>query len=282
MGFFGNKGSSGFLSGGGMSRGGFGVVRDERNDMRIPEPVKEKMRKSNNPFVQLITTVDDAREEAKELATDGFREMVINKNSGYKTSFEKREEAEKIISKENSRYFHVKNRVNAEVKALNQHIISNYSIKQRLSSVIKMKINQPDEVKTLGGWNVSMPEITFDYSLSILHTIFGSNFEDNSDQMRKRAFDEYLEDAKDYKVQIESKIAELNKISSKINYLETILDEEEQLLKSLDSSISMKRDSQYRVIFDAIHTLLSVYIADQTGNPNSEYVKTLDSLKHLV
>ena len=81
MGFFGNKGSSGFLSGGGMSRGGFGVVRDERNDMRIPEPVKEKMRKSNNPFVQLITTVDDAREEAKELATDGFREMVINKNS---------------------------------------------------------------------------------------------------------------------------------------------------------------------------------------------------------
>ena len=115
-----------------------------------------------------------------------------------------------------------------------------------------MKINQPDEVKTLGGWNVSMPEITFDYSLSILHTIFGSNFEDNSDQMRKRAFDEYLEDAKDYKVQIESKIAELNKISSKINYLETILDEEEQLLKSLDSSISMKRDSQYRVICDVV------------------------------
>lgn len=266
----------------GKSSGGFGIVRDDPYRVRLPESVKEKMRKSDNPIVQLVSTLDDAKKGAKELATDGFYEMVIKKNDDYKTSFEKREEAEKIVSRETSRYNNSKKKLNSQIESLNNHIFSNNKLKEKLCSLITLKTSVTEKVSQYHADSLSAPVISFNDSLSFLSRIFMPHSIDLSDEIRKQAFEEYLENAKDFKVQVSYKIAEMERVSGMIQYLEVILSEEEQLLHALENSLNKRREFNYQRIYDQLHTLLATYIADQTGNPNSNYVKTLEALKQLI
>ena len=51
-----------------------------------------------------LKEINDDLKEIGEIATDGFKEMVIKGNDDYKTSYEKMEEAELIVEKAKAEY----------------------------------------------------------------------------------------------------------------------------------------------------------------------------------
>ena len=109
MGLFGKGGifgggllGGGLFGGGGGSLGKFIISESTIPSIDLPERVKERNRESSNPLVQTVQAIDDAREEAKEIMTDGVVEMVFKGNEDYQTSFEKREKADRIIQQERS------------------------------------------------------------------------------------------------------------------------------------------------------------------------------------
>ena len=71
----------------------------------------------------------ESSQEMTELMTDGFKEMVIKGNSNYKTSFEKKNEADVIIGR-------AKSRLNDKVKQVQK---SNSEIDELLSRQLNMK-----------------------------------------------------------------------------------------------------------------------------------------------
>ena len=128
MGLFGKGGifgggllGGGLFGGGGGSLGKFIISESTIPSIDLPERVKERNRESSNPLVQTVQAIDDAREEAKEIMTDGVVEMVFKGNEDYQTSFEKREKADRIIQQERSKYNRACEQVNQEIAALNAH-----------------------------------------------------------------------------------------------------------------------------------------------------------------
>ena len=110
---------------------------------------------------------------------------------------------------------------------------------------------------------------------------FDSLLGKTSADARKESADAYLEDARDYRVQVSGKIAELHSVSAKIACVETVLTEERTLLDGLEKSLAVNRSLEYAQIARKLQVLVSTYIIEQTGNPNSVYQKTLDELKTL-
>ena len=81
MGLFGKGGifgggllGGGLFGGGGGSLGKFIISESTIPSIDLPERVKERNRESSNPLVQTVQAIDDAREEAKEIMTDGVVE----------------------------------------------------------------------------------------------------------------------------------------------------------------------------------------------------------------
>ena len=111
--------------------------------------------------------------------------------------------------------------------------------------------------------------------------VYNATLGKSSMQARKGAADNYLEDARDYQVQVSSKIAELHRAEAKIYAVETILQEEDELLNALENADSIKRSENSRELYSYLKTLLEEYIVDQTGNPNGIYTQTLKELKQL-
>ena len=93
MGLFGKGGifgggllGGGLFGGGGGSLGKFIISESTIPSIDLPERVKERNRESSNPLVQTVQAIDDAREEAKEIMTDGVVEMVFKGNKETKTT----------------------------------------------------------------------------------------------------------------------------------------------------------------------------------------------------
>ena len=139
MGLFGKGGifGGGLFGGGGGSLGKFIISESKIPSIDLPERVKERNRESSNPLVQTVQAIDDAREEAKEIMTDGVVEMVFKG----KTSFEKREKADRIIQQERSKYNRACEQVNQEIAALNAHIEESQRRKRKLLQGIRSKLS---------------------------------------------------------------------------------------------------------------------------------------------
>ena len=245
----------------------------------MPERVKERNRESSNPLVQTVQAIDDAKEEAKEIMTDGVVEMVFKGNEDYQTSFEKREKADRIIQQERSKYNRACEQVNQEIAALNAHIEESQRRKRKLLQGIRSKLFvQSTGISGIFQNNFSAPEMQFQ---GFLDMAFDSLLGKTSADARKESADAYLEDARDYRVQVSRKIAELHSVSAKIACVETVLTEERTLLDGLEKSLAVNRSLEYAQIARKLQVLVSTYIIEQTGNPNSVYQKTLDELKTL-
>lgn len=286
MGLFGKGGifgggllGGGLFGGGGGSLGKFIISESKIPSIDLPERVKERNRESSNPLVQTVQAIDDAREEAKEIMTDGVVEMVFKGNEDYQTSFEKREKADRIIQQERSKYNRACEQVNQEIAALNAHIEESQRRKRKLLQGIRSKLSvQSIGISGIFQNNFSVPEMQFQ---GFLDMAFDSLLGKTSADARKESADAYLEDARDYRVQVSGKIAELHSVSAKIACVETILTEERTLLDGLEKSLAVNRSLEYAQIARKLQVLVSTYIIEQTGNPNSVYQKTLDELKTL-
>ena len=295
-GLFGGSGGGLFGGSGGGLFGGSGggsfspIVREDPIGYTpLPESIKEKMRDSDSVILQTVAAVDDAgeelhevlsdgKEEFREIMTDGVVEMVIKGNKNYKTSFEIKEEAQKRKAEANARYNNKLDSTNNKINLLNQHISDNLAKKEKLLSDIESHISDDKKVHKVGNHILSSPSYEKPQIDWFSVALGGPSV---SKRARKEAAEDYLEDVKDFEVEVSGKIAELDRICAKIDAIEGLLIEEDKLLEALKNSISLSRPDNCKELADVLNGLVKEYIIDQSGNPNSTYQKMLKNLDKI-
>ena len=99
---------------------------------------------------------------------------------------------------------------------------------------------------------------------------------------RKDSAKEYLEDAKDFEVDICVKIAEINRIQIFLDTVKINLDEEEKNVDSLEDLINSKKSVIYDEVVEQLQTLITEYVFSTDGKVNKKYTEAVDRLKRLV
>jgi hypothetical protein len=293
MGLFGGGffGGGGLFSGGGLfdvgdlfsdrSSGGFSggfssnsVVQDESKLMR------EIAKNSDTLAGELIRTVDDAKEELKELCTEGFVEMVIKGNKNYKTSFEIKDEADEKVGKAAQRYYERCYQFNKYLEALNTKINNLYKQKVELAKRINQTVSRMPNMPQISS-DIDSPSYSYrESTISKLCSYSGiGNYFDIKG--RKERANEYLEEAKDFEVEILRKIAEINSVEAFLDTVKVNLDEEEVLLNALKDSMEMKREIAYDKVAEQLHILISEYILDSNGQKNAKYLEAISYLRKI-
>jgi hypothetical protein len=202
--------------------------------------------------------VAPAFQEVGETATDGFKEMVIKKNSNYQTSYEKVESANSIFSSAKRRHRDLSKQVNNFYEETNNLVKEHFQYKQELRESVlvkyqsqlinfsKLDLNQ----KLLAGSSVSgfQPIInatkmigtglalTGISSISRLNpallglSVAGWVYEKNK---RVEAANEYLAEAKQFQSRVNVEMEKLRSLKSELMLIQNKIKEEKRLLHTL-------------------------------------------------
>lgn len=257
-----------------------GIVADPSKI--ITEKIKEKVKKDGGLIGDCVKLADDTKEEFTELMTDGFAEMVIKGNTNYKTSFEIRNEADKIVALQAERYQNKCKELNSVLSNLNEHISDLYKKKIELAKRVNVQVGNKQAISSRVCYQ-SWMEPTYvetKSNMSMLCNMMGlTNITSIAD--RKNSAKEYLDDAKDYKVYVSKKIAEMNRIKANVNTIEQSLQEEDKMLEALEKSMDMHRKLEYEKIAKQLENLIVQYILNENGKKNETYLAALNQLESL-
>lgn len=273
--FLGRVGSSGGHSGNISSGSGFhGIIRDPGSDIDV---IRDYINESDTLAGELCRTIDDAKEELHELCTDGFVEMVIKGNSDYKTSFEIKEEADEKIGKVRRRYQEKCYEFNKYLNELNDRINNMYEKKVGLSKQLNQTIRSMPKI------SMSIDSPNYSYKSSTIRMLceYSGMGRVSDIKGRKDSVNEYLEDAKDFEVEISGKIAEINSTKSFLETIKMNLDEEEMMLDALSDSLKWGRSMEYNKVAVQLHILISEYILDPSGRKNEKYIEAINQLRRI-
>lgn len=273
MGLF--SGNSSFFGGGFPSQICSTTVAFDKRKLE-----RETIKNSDTLVGELVQTIDEAKEEFFELCTEGVVEMVVKGNSDYKTSFEIRDEAEKKIGDARRRYRDKRDHFNKYLENLNNQINELYKRKVEIAKTLNREAGDRPNMPRVTG-TLYAPSYTYKPS-TISRLCEYSGFVGMPDvKGRKESANEYLEDAKDFEVEVHGKIAEINKVQAYLDTIKMNLEEEEKLICALEESLKMKRSLKYNKIAEQLHILISEYILDSGGKKNDKYMEAIAMLKKL-
>lgn len=199
---------------------------------------------------ELFDVLDEGRKEFKELMTDGFKEMVIKGNNDYKTSFEKRDEANRIISSARSRYNRTFQEVEAALHLVQQQIKHHYQFKlekyKQLHSTYAADIEKYVQQYELKKKEYEQSYLSFDqHNLSF--PIFSSSiagfvshkridqmlFELAEQRKRVKEADYMLEEARRIRAELDLECEKLKRLQSNLSLVEKTINEERSLIERL-------------------------------------------------
>ena len=272
-GLFGSMGSygGGFLSGGSTFTSG-PIVRD-------PLDLGD-YRDSDTLLGEACQIIDDAKKEFFELCTEGFAEMVIKGNKDYKTSFKIREEADSKIGEAMCRYGERCCAFNQYLKELNDFINRLYEDKaklaQRLGKRIKTLPVIPAYERTMDAPKYSYTSSTIDRICTCMGLREGFDIKNRKDSAR-----EYLEDARDYEVEVLGQISKINRAQVFLDTVRAELEEERMIVDALNDSLSLERELKYLEIGSRLNILLSEFVLDDGGKKNHRYLEAIYQLKSI-
>lgn len=218
--------------------------------------------------------------ELGEIMTDGFNEMVIKGNSDYKTSFEIKDEARRIESNAEHKFSVKKEEVENKIKFIK---IKENELTTKRTQVLSL-LRLSNKSNSLSPFydiavknNLSGPYFdrkTFDlYSYIFNGPLFTGK--------RKECANDYLENAKDFKVEVDSKIAQMNIALSKLKDLEFQFEEESSVLDSLESLYKNLNSTNKNTIYGLIESIMKMNIVDCDVNINGEYTKKINEIKNI-
>lgn len=273
-------GNNGFLGGnngffGGSSGGSTGGIIN--NPIEIN---KEIVKQSDTLIGEMARTLDDAKEEFHELCTDGFVEMVIKGNKNYKTSFEIKDEADEKIRAARRKYQEKCYEFNKFLEALNEKINDLYEKKVELARRINQNVGSMPNMPKISTY-ISSPDYSYKPSTISMICDFSGLNKVSDIKGRKDSANEYLEDAKDFEVEICGKIAEINRVKAFLDTVKMNLDEEETLLAALNDSINTGKNLEYDKIVKQLRILISEYILDSGGKKNEKYLEAINQLSKI-
>lgn len=256
------------------------TIKDNVLDQGSKMIAKEIIKNSDTSAGELLKILDDGKEEMKEVCTEGFKEIVIKGNTDYKTSFEIKEEADERISKSKTKFDKKYNWFNKYLEELNNRITILYEKKVELAMTINKTVTYIPNMPQILLHNIT-PEYNYRPSaVTIIKKVYG--IDDISDiRGRKQSAEEYLEDAKDYEVEIAKKIAEINRVKVVLDAININLSEEEILIQNLNEALLKNRDLQYDEIVGQLYILISEYVLDTNGEKNKIYMEAIEQLKKL-
>lgn len=252
-----------------------GVIRRDDSEM-----MREIVKQSDTLAGELLRTVDDAKDELYELCTDGFVEMVIKGNSDYKTSFEIKEEADERIGESRRQYQKKCCEFNKYLDKLNNRINDMYKKKVEIARRLNQTVSNMPNMPKISGF-VDSPSYSYKPSTISMLCEYSGIGSVSDIKGRKNSANEYLEDAKDFEVEIFGKIAEISRIEAFLDTIELNLDEEELMLDALNDSLNTRRNMAYDKIATQLHILISEYILDPSGKKNEKYMEAINQLRKI-
>lgn len=244
------------------------------------EIAKEVIKSSDTLAGELVRTIDDSVDELNELLTDGFVEMVIKGNEDYKTSYEKRNIADGKIADAREKYEKCCLQFNKYLEQLNDQINDLYEQKVMLAEKFDKTIN---EISDLPRYEREIYTPTYTYKKSTINLLCSCTGILNTSDIKgkKDSANAYLEDARDFEVYVDRKIAEINKTQAFLDSVKMNLEEEQQLINVLNDSLNKNRKLKYMDIERQLHTLIAEYILDSNGEKNKKYVEAVEALKKI-
>lgn len=225
--------------------------------------------------IELVTVIAG---ESAEFLINGTKEILINGNSNYKTSYQMRSEADAIRQS-------ILHEFNSKIKTVEEKFTL---VTKQHKNLYDMKLEMlkelgvisfdiiPQESDTIN-LNHSTPIIYFDET----DFQFCSNILTNVLFMKQRRdlAKQYLEDAEDYEIKMKIKIVQLDNILLHIQHIKNMLDEENEILNNL-WKLNNKKFNKAE-LKKHIMCMTRNFILQCDGTFNKKYYDSISYIKNL-
>ena len=230
--------------------------------------------------VGLTKVAVESSAELGEIMTDGFNEMVIKDNKGYETSYEIKKKAENKMALAKGRWNSSRSNALKKIEQTKSNISKSYNNKRELAIKIGENIGKQNlSIINTETIRISEPFCAefnkkFEFFLSTNVGILGIG-------ARKKIANEYLDDAQEYSIAINERIAKLDRGLVLLQKIDYQIIEEKKLLAILEKALIAQKNINYNNAYEIIKDMLKNEISDENGSISSQYIKDFERLKNF-
>lgn len=230
-------------------------------------------------FSEFTSVVAGLGDEFGEIMTDGTKEILVEGNLDWKSSYEIREDASSKISDAKNRYAEKAKQVEANIKSTQQRIDKRYhrevSLINSLSSTQYAPLMIDPELPSIDG---HIPSIQLDNFDKVANFLFNGIFGHSSS---RESAEEALYEAGKFEALSNEKIRLLNRLEENLLLLNQLMDEEDHLLDIIQNALSQQLPFNHSEIRQQLISLLSTQIFDSKMNIASSYHICLNNIKNF-
>lgn len=201
--------------------------------------------------------------------------MVHLNDSTYVSPVQKKRDAQEIISKADDRLYNTQERFRSKYDVVINKIKTNFELKKSLLNCVENNFVKPSSNIYFDDTMGCSFRQKSDYKFGEFLGVFGHD-------IRNQAAMEYLEDARDYAVEVRGMCAKINDRYEKLKYIEEKINVEEKLLNVLQNNINAKNAESKKQMAQSIKKLLNMVICDNDGNLKQDYITELEKLNKFV
>lgn len=225
-------------------------------------------------------TVELGNDIAEAVSQDIKNKVTGEPQREIRTSYDVRDEAEKLIQSGQSEYFQAKdrldsawNRMNTKSKALAEKRITVYKlIGQSVHSVHLPKLLTPDDSA------IHYPTIP---TIDSLQFDFGTYSGLAGTKMRMDAAEEYLQSAKEFRVEVKRAVGQINRLKKNIRAVSQAHEEEQKMLDLIQLSYAKRSESTLIQSTELLREISALLLDEVTSRTTEIYQDYLEQLKRL-
>lgn len=224
-----------------------------------------------------IETCNDIQEAVTQ---DIQNKLTGNPDKEIRTSYDIRGEADQIISKVQNEYVGAKNQLNSEWTKLVKKSNIVTGEREKVYSLVGQAIYsiQTDTLppsSEIAGYYPSEP------SIDTLSFDIGTYFGTGGTGMRMEAAEEYLEEAKEYRVEVKEAISKLNVLKRAAIAMCSAYDEELEMLELIRNSYTVRSEAVLIQSADIMHEIAASCLEEVNTHTYEKYSDLVKRLKEL-
>lgn len=224
-----------------------------------------------------IETCNDIQEAVTQ---DIQNKLTGNPDKEIRTSYDIRGEADQIISKVQNEYVGAKNQLNSEWTKLVKKSNIVTGEREKVYSLVGQAIYsiQTDTLppsSEIAGYYPSEP------SIDTLSFDIGTYFGTGGTGMRMEAAEEYLEEAKEYRVEVKEAISKLNVLKRAAIAMCSAYDEELEMLELIRNSYTVRSEAVLIQSADIMHEIAGSCLEEVNTHTYEKYSDLVKRLKEL-
>lgn len=213
---------------------------------------------------------NDISEDTRQLGD----ELLHIHDDSYVSPYAKKKEAQERIDRANRKIDRARERYDSHVDRVEKRIERNFKRKQELLGKLEKNSSLSSGYSSYDYIDIDSASFRnrTDFQLGEFLGIFGHDIMDE-------AASSYLEDAKDYEVEVRRMCSKIESYDAKLSRIEDQMEIEEKIIDTLETQIAMKSMNNKIQAAQAIKNLLNITICDRSGEIQQKYVQELDKLK---